>query len=259
MILDDIVARKKVTLENSQYKFDISRLNDIIKNDKISSFYDALNKKGLSIIGEIKKASPSRGIIKQDFEPIKIAEQYNKAVDAISILTEEHFFIGKPEYISNVHKNIDIPILRKDFIISPIQIFEARELGASAVLLIAAILNQKLILTEFINIAYGIGIDALVEVHNEQELELALNCGANIIGINNRNLYDFSEDINTTVNLKKLIPDNIIVVSESSIHTNEDIQIIKNSNIDAILVGESFMRSDNIIQKAEEFKKAYES
>ena len=258
MILDDIAERKKITLEESNYCFDILRLFECVKNNYIPSFYDALAKKGLSIIGEVKKASPSRGVIKEDFNPVEIAEEYEKAVDAISVLTEEYFFMGSPEYLKNIHNKVSLPVLRKDFIISPLQIFEARELGASAVLLIAALLKDKRVLKEFIDIAHGINIDALVEVHNENELETALCAGAKIIGINNRNLFDFSEDINTTVRLSKLIPSGVLTVSESSIHTPEDIKIISEAGVSAVLVGESFMRCDNIVKKAEVFKKAYE-
>jgi len=258
MILDDIAERKKITLEKSDYRFELSKIFECVKNDYVPSFYDALAKKGLSIIGEVKKASPSRGVIKEDFNPVEIAKEYEKAVDAISVLTEEHFFMGSPNYLKNIHNEVSIPVLRKDFIISPLQIFEARELGASAVLLIVALLKDKRVLREFIDIAHGINIDALVEVHNENELEIALCAGARIVGINNRNLLDFSEDINTTVRLSKMVPDEVLAVSESSIHTSDDIKIIRETGVCAVLVGESFMRCDDIVKKAEVFKKAYE-
>lgn len=259
MILDEIVARKKITLEESKYMFDILNITEIIESDKISSFYKAMKKDGLSIIGEVKKASPSRGVIKENFNPVETAEQYEKCVDAISVLTEEHYFQGSSKYLSDIHKKVSLPILRKDFIISPMQIFEARELGASAVLLIAAVLKEKRVLKEFISFAKGIGIDCLVETHNKEEIYLSLESGADIIGINNRNLSDFSEDINTTLMLSSIIPKDNVIISESSIHTVDDIKIIKQANADGILVGESFMKSDDIIKKAEEFKNAYES
>lgn len=258
MILDDIIEKKKLTLEENKFIFDVLSLAEKTENGKYASFYDALAKPGLSIIGEIKKASPSRGVIKEDFNHIEIAKQYEKAVEAVSVLTEEHFFMGKPEYLEEVHREIKLPLLRKDFIISPMQIFEAKELGASAVLLIAAVLNDKRVLSEFLQLVKGLKMDALVETHNEKELELALLAGAEIIGINNRNLYDFSEDINTTVRLMKLVPENVLAVSESSIHTNNDIKIIASAKVNAVLVGESFMKSGNIEKKAREFKEAYE-
>lgn len=258
MILDDIINRKKLTLEESKYTFNLLNLYSKVQKDSIANFRDAMLKDGLSIIGEVKKASPSRGIIKENFNPIEIAKQYEKAVDAISVLTEEHYFMGSANYLKDIHSEVKLPIIRKDFIISPLQIFEARELGASAVLLIAAVLNKKQILKEFLNIIHGLDMYALVETHNENELELALESNAEIIGINNRNLNDFSEDINTTIKLSTIVPKDKIIISESSIHTVEDITILKQANINGILVGESFMKTDNIIKKAQEFKRAYE-
>ncbi len=257
MILDDIIERKKITLEKSGYRFDALKTAESIKNDRVSDFYGALAKDGLSIIGEVKKASPSRGVIKEDFNPVEIARQYENAVDAVSVLTEEHFFMGSPDYLTEIHKEVALPILRKDFIISPLQIFEARELGASAVLLIAAVLKEKRVLKEFLDIVHGLKMNALVETHDEKELETAISAGARIVGINNRNLYDFSEDINTTVRLSKMVPDGVLIVSESSIHTPEDIKIVREAGVSAVLVGESFMRCDNIVKKAEVFRNAY--
>lgn len=259
MILDEIVARKKITLEENKYMFDILNLAEVIKKDKTASFKEAMKKDGLSIIGEVKKASPSRGVIKEDFNPIETAKQYAKCVDAISVLTEEHYFQGSSEYLKNIHKEVKLPLLRKDFIISPMQILEARELGASAVLLIAAVLKEKRVLAEFIAFAKGLRLDCLVETHNEEEVNLSLEAGAEIIGVNNRNLYDFTEDINTTLKLADLIPKDKVIISESSIHTTDDIKIVKQAGVDGILVGESFMRSENIIKKAEEFRDAYKS
>lgn len=258
MILDDIIQRKKLTLEESKYIFNALNMAQTINNNPVPSFFEALAKDGLSIIGEIKKASPSRGIIKEDFNPVFLAKQYEKCVDAISVLTEEHFFQGSPSYLLNVHNEVSLPLLRKDFVISPMQVLEARELGASAVLLIASVLNDKRILREFINLAKGVGLDALVEVHNKEELEIALEADAEIIGINNRNLNDFSEDLNTTITLAKDIPYGKLIVSESSIHTVDDIKTISSSKVNAVLVGESFMKTDDIIKKAKEFKEAYE-
>ena len=259
MILDDITAKKKLRLEEERYIFDILDIAEKIKKDKTASFYDAMAKDGLSIIGEIKRASPSRGMIREDFELVEIAKEYEKAVDAVSVLTEEDFFKGKTQYLKDVHKEIDLPILRKDFIISPMQIVEAREIGASAVLLITAILNDKRVLNEYIRFAKALGLDALVETHNEEELDIALNAEAEIVGINNRNLYDFTEDINTTIRLSKSVPKDKIIISESSIHTEEDIIKLKDTEINGILVGESFMKTDDIKKKADSFRGAYES
>lgn len=256
MILDEIVAKKKQTLLKSEYKFDVKRLYKAMENP-VDSFYDAMAKEGLSIIGEVKKASPSRGLIKPDFNPVEIAKEYENVADAISVLTEEDYFQGSSEYLRDIHNEVNLPLLRKDFVVSPLQIFEARELGASTILLIAAVLDNIRVLKEFINIARGVGFEPLVETHNEKEIDLALSADAKIIGINNRNLYDFTEDIYTTVRLREFIPSDRLVISESSIHTAEDIKILSKANVNGILVGESFMRSDNIAKKAKEFRDAY--
>ncbi|WP_058486036.1 indole-3-glycerol phosphate synthase TrpC [Defluviitalea phaphyphila] len=257
MILDKIVEKKKERLEELKKNISISVLEEKIKTQKIpKSFYKAMTKPGLSIIGEIKKASPSKGIIKENFKPIEIAKEYETCVDAISILTEEDFFLGSKEYLKEVNKEVKLPLLRKDFIIDPIQIYEARALGASAVLLIAAILDDYK-LKEFINITHSLYMDALIEVHDEVELERVLNTNGAIIGINNRNLKNFSVDINTTIKLRNKIPKDKVVISESGILTKEDIIKLKKAEINGILVGESFMKSENIRKKAEEFKNAY--
>lgn len=259
MILDDIIAKKEIRLAQSSYKPDINRIYRAIENDKRASFYEALKKPSLSIIGEIKKASPSRGLIKADFKPVELAREYEKCVDAISVLTEEDFFMGSGEYLRQVHGAVSLPVIRKDFVISHNQILEAAELGASAILLIVAILKDSRVIEKYLELAHSVGLDCLVEVHNERELETALESGACIIGVNNRNLEDFTEDIYNTVRLRELIPKDRLVVGESSIHTAEDIKILAKAGVDAVLVGESFMRSGNIAEKAREFREAYES
>lgn len=258
MILKEIVHRKGKVVQEQKLYSSISEFQKEIKSMlKPSSFYEAIAKEGLSIIGEIKKASPSKGLIKEDLDPVKVALEYEKAVDAISILTEEDFFKGSPEYLRRVSKVVSTPLLRKDFIISKFQIYEARVLGASCVLLITSILKDEQ-LEEYIKLAKELYMDSLVEVHTEEEVERALQAGAKIIGINNRNLNDFSIDLNNTLKLRKLIPKEVLVVSESGIHSEEDVRSLKEAAIDGILVGESFMKSNSIPKKAEEFKKAYE-
>lgn len=251
MILDDIVAKKREYLKNTKH---IDFIEDNFSS--IASFYEALAKPGLSIIGEIKKASPSKGLIKPNFEPIQLAKQYEYAVDAISVLTEEHYFLGSPKYLKDIHTQVKLPLLRKDFIIDSYQILEARALGASAVLLIVAILDKKQ-LKDFLNISKKLGLDTLVEVHNEQEIDIALSSGAKIIGINNRDLKTFDVKLDTTTRLRKLIPNDIIVVGESGINTKKDINVMKQANVNAILVGESFMKTDDIKKKSDEFRKSY--
>lgn len=258
MILDKIVEKKKIRVDELKASCNFEELVKNAKNTlSRASFYEALKKPGLSIIGEAKKASPSKGLIKPDFDYMSIAEEYSKSVDAISVLTEEDFFLGSPKYLKEISGKIKTPLLRKDFIIDEIQIYEAKILGASAVLLIAAILDLDT-MKKYIKITKEIGIDALVEVHDMEELEKTLEAGAEIIGINNRNLKTFDVSLETTLNIAKNIPEDKIVVSESGIESIEDIKYLKNAKIDAILVGESFMRTDNIIKKAQDFKKAFE-
>ncbi len=256
MILDDILRVKREALKKGDYRFCLEDFLESLRGQKTEGFKEAIEREGLSIIGEVKKASPSRGLIRKDFEPVEIARDYEGAVDCISVLTEEHFFQGSPSYLAEIHREVTLPLLRKDFIISPLQILEARELGASAVLLIASVLDETT-LREFIRLSHGLSMDALVEVHNEEELYKALDAEADIIGVNNRNLYDFTEDIQTTVRMREKIPKGIAVVSESSIHTAKDIRILKETGVDAVLVGESFMRCADIKEKAREFRDAY--
>ena len=258
MILDKIVGRKEKVIQEQKLYYSVKEFIKEINNmEKPPSFYEAVAKEGLSIIGEIKKASPSKGLIKEDLDPVKIALEYEKSVDAISILTEEDFFKGSPEYLKSVSNVVKTPLLRKDFIISRFQIYEARVLGASCVLLITSILKDEQ-LKEYIELAESLNMDALVEVHTKEEVERALNASAKIIGINNRNLKDFSIDLNNTLKLRRIIPENILVVSESGIHNEEDIKFLREVAIDGILVVESFMKSQSIAKTAGEFKRAYE-
>ncbi|NLK21756.1 MAG: indole-3-glycerol phosphate synthase TrpC [Epulopiscium sp.] len=257
MILDKIVKRKKERVEKFKKSVTISFLEEKAKLKKAPpSFYKAMAKPNLSIIGEVKKASPSKGIIKENFNPIEIAKQYETCVDAISVLTEEEFFLGSSSYLKEIHEKTNLPLLRKDFIIDPIQIYEARVLGASAVLLIASILDDSK-LKEYINLTHSLYMDALIEVHDELELERVLNTNGVIIGINNRNLKDFKVDINTTINLSRKIPKDKLIISESGILYKEDIIKLKKANINGVLVGESFMKSEDIDKKTKEFRDAY--
>lgn len=257
MILDKIVEQKKIDLE--EFKKNNS-LEDIIKKAKNSkdrsSFKEALAKGSLSIIGELKKASPSKGVIREEFYPEELLPKYEISVDAVSILTEEKFFMGKSHYLWCASKTSRLPLLRKDFIIDEIQIYESKILGASAILLICAILTKEE-LKKYIELAKELRLDVLVESHDKEELLMALEAGAEIVGINNRNLNDFTLDINTTLNLLELIPEGKIVVSESGFNTVEDIEKIKGHRVDAILVGESFMRAEDIEKHAEKFRAAF--
>lgn len=249
-ILDKITEKTKTRTE----KLNINDLKEKVQNlpRKDFIFKNALLGDKIKIISEIKKASPSKGLICPDFDPIKIAKEYNEAkTDCISILTEPYFFLGNNAYIKDVKKVTDIPILRKDFIIDEKQIYESKIIGADCILLICAILDEKK-LKEFLNLAHKLCLSALVEAHNEDEIKTALNCNAEIIGVNNRNLKTFEVDFNNTFKLRKLVPDDIIFVSESGIKTREDIIKLEENNVNAVLIGETFMKSKN---KIEEIKK----
>lgn len=255
--LQDIIESKKKRIHEKNYNSgNLIRKIGTVWNGP--SFYNAIASEGLSIIGEIKKASPSKGLIKPNFNPIWLAGQYKDSVDAISVLTEEDYFLGNDKYLKEVSDNVDIPTLCKDFILDKNQIYNAKLLGASCILLIVAILDEEL-LNEFITIAHGLSMDALVEVHSKEEVNTAINAGARIIGVNNRDLKSFKTDIKMTLRLREYIPNDCLVISESGINKIDQIKMLKNSNIDGILIGESFMRCNDIRKMAKEFRLAYEA
>jgi len=258
-ILKEITAKKLSRIAEEKAAISLNEIKKIAEGAAPKpSFYEALTKEGLSIIGEIKKASPSKGLIKADFNPAEIAKEYSGCVDALSVLTEADYFLGNYDYLAAVSNTVNLPILCKDFIADEYQIYKAKAIGASAILLIAALLDTDTI-SRFLILAHSLGLDALVETHSIEEAQSAIKSGAKIIGVNNRNLHTFEVDINTTLEISKIIPDEIVLVSESGISTREDIIKIKKANIDAILVGESFMRTGSIAAKAKEFKDAYKS
>ncbi|MCS7263254.1 MAG: indole-3-glycerol phosphate synthase TrpC [Armatimonadetes bacterium] len=206
----------------------------------------------IRLIAELKKASPSKGVFRQDFDPKAILLAYELSpTSALSILTDEPFFQGSLENLSLARQITTKPLLRKDFLVDEYQVYEARVYGADAVLLIVAALDEKK-LQDLIELSRELGMDALVEVHTESELEIALKAGANLIGINNRNLQTFDVDLNTTFRLKKFIPSECVIVSESGLETREQVKRLEEASVDAILVGETLIRSDNPIAKAEE-------
>jgi len=245
MILDKIVSRK--TEEVAELKSDGIKLPDGFDPDSIEpprGFRRALvDFVEISIIAEVKKASPSKGIISQDFDPVVIAANYERqGAQAVSVLTDVDFFRGSLLYLMQVRQRVELPVLRKDFIIDPIQIVEAAQHGADAILLIAAILETSQI-KEYRQAAREYGMDSLVEVHNDDELDKALSADSDLIGINNRNLNDFSVDINTTFRLRKRIPASIPVISESGLSTSNDIELLRQNHICGALIGESLMRA----------------
>ena len=207
------------------------------------AFEKALSGDNISFICEVKKASPSKGLIDEDFDYLSIAKEYrNAGAAAISCLTEPYWFLGQDSYLSKISKEVKIPVLRKDFTLDEYQIYEAKTIGAQAVLLICALLDEKK-LAKFIDIADSLGLNALVEAHNEEELKCALRAKARIIGVNNRDLKTFEVDINNSIRLRKLAPDDIIFVAESGIKTPDDISRLRENSGNAVLIGETLMRA----------------
>ena len=247
-ILNEILEVKKKEISDLRRKYSLSSFTESEFFEKeTSSFYNSLKDKSvMSVIAEIKKASPSKGTIKEDFDHLAIAEAYFKnGANAVSVLTDENFFKGKIDYLKDIAIFKSLPLLRKDFIIDEYQIFEAKAFGADFILLISEILSKNQV-AELTHTAYEIGLEVLLELHSEEQLnKIDFNLNK-LIGINNRNLNDFSVDLNTCINISKDLPEGVMVVAESGIDNKEDVQLLKKSNIDAILVGEYLMRSENI-------------
>ncbi len=216
-----------------------------LQTPAVPSFCAALKKPGLSFICEVKKASPSKGLIAEEFPYLQIAEEYAEAgASAISVLTEPEFFLGSDRYLREITETVQIPVLRKDFTISPLMLYEARALGASAILLICSLLSPES-LKEYLQLAEELSLDALVEAHDENEIEMAVSAGAAIIGVNNRNLKDFSVDFENTIRLRSLIPKDRVMVAESGVKGPEDVARIRAAGADAVLIGELLMRSED--------------
>ena len=248
MILDKLAAeaRKRVAILKNQKSLDIikSEAQALPKGNFV--FEKALRQKDISFITEIKKASPSKGLIAKDFDYIRIAKEYEAAgAAAVSVLTEPTAFLGCDQYLKDVRKVVGIPILRKDFTVDEYQIYEAKTIGADALLLICALLDTETI-RKYLAICDELGLSALVEAHDAQEVKSALQAGARVIGVNNRNLKDFTVDLHNSVNLRTLVPENIIFVSESGIKTQSDVAVLRKNGTDAVLIGETLMRSNDI-------------
>ncbi|MBR5503107.1 MAG: indole-3-glycerol phosphate synthase TrpC [Methanobrevibacter sp.] len=247
-MLDKIVARTEERLIEAKDNKPLDELKDEVSKIDINDnfpFKEALKDPEIAIIAEVKKASPSKGLIAEDFDYIEIAKEYEQAgASAISVLTEPYFFQGSNDFLKEISENVSIPILRKDFTIDEYMIWEAKLLGASAILLIVSILDDVQ-LKEYLNLAHELGLSAIVETHDAREIRTAMDAGAEIIGVNNRNLADFTVDINNSINLRRLVSDDIIFISESGIKTTEDVTRLKENNVDAVLIGETLMRSDD--------------
>ena len=251
-------ARERVKIAKNIFPYENIK-TQAIKISHESKFFtfefeNALRKNDLAFICECKKASPSKGLISSDFPYLKIAKDYELAgADCISVLTEPKWFLGCNDYLKEISQTVSIPCLRKDFIIDDYMIYESKILGASAILLICALLDENTI-HEYISICDNLGMSALVEAHNEQEVISALKAGARIIGVNNRNLKDFSVDTENTKKLRKLIPPEIIFVSESGVKTPDDIDSLREIGANAVLIGETLMKAHDKIAKLHELK-----
>lgn len=246
MILEEIAARTEERIEEAKRRCPLPEVRAramAMEQHTDFPFEKALAEEGMSFICEIKKASPSKGVIAESFPYVEIGKEYEAAgASAISVLTEPCYFQGKNEYLSEIRKEVSIPLLRKDFTVDEYMLYEAKAIGADAVLLICAILSPVQ-LAEYIGIAKMLGLSALVEVHDEEEIRMALSAGAGIIGVNNRNLKDFTVDITNSLRLRQLVPKDILFVSESGMGTREDIAKLEKNGTDAVLIGESLMRA----------------
>lgn len=246
-ILNEIAAYavKRVQQVESKMPLEAIKEQALTLPGKEFVFEYALRKPELSFICECKKASPSKGIIAGNFPYLKIAQEYEQAgADCISVLTEPKYFLGDDSYLQEIAHAVSVPCLRKDFVVAPYMIYEARVLGAAAVLLICSLLTEKE-LAEYLEICEGLGMSALVEVHNAAEISMAIHAGARIIGVNNRNLSDFSVDMANSSRLRELVPPEILFVAESGIKTSADVQALREIGADAVLIGELLMRAEN--------------
>ena len=260
MILDDIIKKTKEDLQKRQKEMPLDWLgrslayNPYVPRD-VKPHLTSTKEDPYRIIAEVKKASPSKGVIREDFDPLKIAQDYEKAgVNAISVLTEPHFFQGNLEYLTGIRRYVGTPLLRKDFIVSEYQLVEALVYGADFVLLIAKALSKKE-LKDLLNYTWHLGMNALVEIHDKDDLKKAIYAGADIIGINHRNLETFEMDMELCNKLIPLIPNGKIIVAESGINDKSVIEELSKVGVDAFLIGEHFMRQDDIVSSVSELKK----
>ncbi len=255
-ILQEIAKKTKERVISLKKEVPLSAVKEAASRLTASppSFYEALCAEPIALICEVKRASPSKGVISKNFPYLSIAKEYEKAgASAISCLTEPFYFLGKSQYLREITAAVKIPVLRKDFTVDEYMIYEASILGASAVLLICSILSERQ-LKEYLEITHSLGLDALVETHSEEEIDLAVRAGARIIGVNNRNLRDFTVDLGHSIRLREKVPKDRIFVSESGIKTPENIQTLRENGVNAVLIGEILMKSGNIIEEIRRLK-----
>lgn len=260
MILDDLAAATRARVERKKAQIPLETVKEQALNVAAKEgtftfpFEQAIAKKGISFICEVKKASPSKGIIAEDFPYLEIAREYEKAgADCISVLTETDYFKGEDRFLREINDAVQIPTIRKDFIIDEYMIYEAKLLGASCVLLIAALLDTETI-RQYKAICDQLGLSALVEAHDEAEVASALAAGARMVGVNNRNLKDFTVDIHNSTRLRELVPRNILFVAESGIKTAEDIAELVSAGVNGVLIGETLMRSSDKARMLDELR-----
>lgn len=253
-------ARERVKKDKESVSFEemkaLAKAKECI-TDRVKGFpvERALKQEGISFICEVKKASPSKGLIAEDFPYVEIAKAYEEAgADCISVLTEPSKFLGSDAYLEEIVKEVKTPVLRKDFTVDAYQIYQAKALGASMVLLICALLNEETV-REYIGICDELGLSALVEAHDEEEIAMAVRAGARIIGVNNRNLKDFTVDVNNSGRLRKLVPSHVLFVAESGIKSAEDIRALKEAGVNGVLIGETLMKSSNKKAMLDELRK----
>lgn len=261
MILDKIAEATKVRIQKNKEEIPFKLMKEMAEKENANTgfpFEAALKNGDIHFICEVKKASPSKGIIAEDFPYLDIAIEYEKAgASCISVLTEPDFFKGSDEYLTEIKKHISIPVIRKDFILDTYQIYQAKVMGADCILLICALLDQKTI-KEYISICDSLGLSALVEAHDEKEIEAAVGAGARMIGVNNRDLKTFEVDIHNSERLRKFVPENTLFVAESGIKNADDINYLRKAKVNAVLIGETLMRSPDKNKALEELRGSYE-
>lgn len=259
MILDDIVADKKIRLPQHKARISLQEMRKLAEAyDGISpSFLEGLKKPGISIIGEFKKASPSLGRIQSKIDLTDRIDEYNDSVNCISCLTEEDHFLGNVDYLKQIRGISPLPIIRKDFMIDEYQFYEAKAIGANAILLITGILDD-IQMRDFYQLTTELEMDALFEAHDEEQMDRALNCGAKIVGVNNRDLRDFTIRLDTTKRLSVMVPSDRVFVAESGIVSDADVEFLAECRVDAFLIGRAFMESENPRELARHWKAVYD-
>ena len=261
MILDKIAAATRARIAEDMIKIPLEAMIEMAEQrnkDTGFPFEAALKKGDIHFICEVKKASPSKGVIAESFPYVEIAREYEKAgASCVSVLTEPAFFLGSDSYLTEIKDTIHLPVLRKDFILEPYQIYQAKAIGADCILLICSLLEEETI-QDYIRLCDSLGLSALVEAHDEEEVAAAVRAGARLLGVNNRNLKTFEVDIRNSERLRRLVPEDILFVAESGIQSPEDINTLRKAKVNAVLIGETLMRSKDKKKMLEELRGSYD-